>query len=185
MEEYVWVGEEGPDWMRGGSYMVVRRIRMALEHWDRTKVSFQEKTIGREKQSGAPLGMKGEFDGLDLKATDSAGQLIIPENSHVRLGAPETNDGVQILRRSYSYNEGVNVTAERWPPWHQGLEYDAGLFFVCYQRDLSTGFIKIFERMSKLDMLNQFVTHTGGGSFACLPGIAEGEYIGQRLFQSV
>jgi deferrochelatase/peroxidase EfeB len=181
--QFVWVGDEGPEWMRGGSYMVVRRIRMALEHWDSTKVSFQERTIGREKLSGAPLGMKNEFDALDLKATDSSGELIIPENAHVRLGAPESNDGTQILRRSYSYNEGVDFTVERWPPWRQGMEYDAGLFFVCYQRDLRTGFIKIFDRMSKVDMLNQFVTHTGGGAFACLPGAAEGQYIGQRLLE--
>jgi deferrochelatase/peroxidase EfeB len=78
----------------------------------------------------------------------------------------------------------VNFTAERWPPWRQGLEYDAGLFFVCYQRDPRTSFIKIFDRMSKYDMLNQFVTHTGGGLFACPGGAAPGEFIGQRLFET-
>ena len=36
-----------------------RRIRMALEHWDRMKVDFQEQTFGRHKYSGAPLGGKG------------------------------------------------------------------------------------------------------------------------------
>ena len=60
-----------------------------------------------------------------------------------------------------------NFTAERWPPWRQGMEYDAGLFFICYQRDPRTGFIKIFDKMAKLDMMNQFVTHVGGGLFAC------------------
>ena len=45
------------------------------------------------------------------------------------------------------------------------MEYDAGLLFVAYQRDPRTGFVKIFDAMSKLDMLNQFVTHTGGGLF--------------------
>ena len=44
VDKAVWVGDDGPVWMRGGSYLVVRRIRMALEHWDRTKVSFQEQT---------------------------------------------------------------------------------------------------------------------------------------------
>ena len=58
----VWVGNEGADWMRGGSYVVARRIRMALEHWDRTAVDFQEQVIGRHKYSGAPLGKAKEFD---------------------------------------------------------------------------------------------------------------------------
>jgi deferrochelatase/peroxidase EfeB len=183
MEKFVWVGAEGPAWMRDGSYLVVRRIRMALEHWDTMKVDSQEQIIGRRKYSGAPLGQKDEFDSLGLEANDKDGNPVIPDNAHVRLAAPESNDGAQILRRPYAYNDGVNFTSERWPPWRQGIEYDAGLFFVSYQRDPRTGFIKIFEPMSKLDMLNQFVTHTGGGLFACPGGVARGEYIGQRLFQ--
>ncbi len=184
MAKFVWVGDEGPDWMRGGSYVVVRRIRMALEHWDRMNVGFQQQTFGRYKYSGAPLGGKTEFDPLDLKATDKDGNPVIPESAHVRLAAAASNDGAQILRRPYAYNDGVNFTAERWPPWRQGMEYDAGLFFVCYQRDPRTGFIKIFDKMAKFDMLNQFVTHTGGGLFACPGGIGPGEFIGQRLTET-
>jgi deferrochelatase/peroxidase EfeB len=183
MAKYVWVGNEGPDWMRGGSYVVARRIRIALEHWDRMKVAFQEQTFGRHKYSGAPLGGKNEFDPLDLNANDKDGNPVIPDSAHVRLAAAATNGGAQILRRPYSYNDGVDFTAERWPPWRQGMEYDAGLFFICYQRDPRTGFIKIFENMSKFDMLNQFVTHTGGGLFACPGGIANGNFIGQQLFE--
>jgi deferrochelatase/peroxidase EfeB len=184
MAQFIWAGNEGPAWMTGGSYVVVRRIRIALEHWDRMKVAFQEQTIGRHKYSGAPLGQKSEHDPVDLNATDKDGNPIIPENAHVRLAAAATNGGAQILRRPYSYNDGVDFTAERWPPWRQGLEYDAGLFFVCYQGDPRTGFIKIFERMAKLDMMNQFVTHVGGGLFACPPGAAEGGFVGERLFES-
>jgi deferrochelatase/peroxidase EfeB len=182
MEKFVWVESEGPDWMRGGSYLVVRRIRIALEHWDRSKIDFQEQTVGRHKVSGAPIGQTREADPLDLHATDKDGNYVIAENAHVRLAAAATNEGAQILRRPYSYNDGVNFTAERWPPWRQGMEYDAGLFFICYQRDPRAGFVKIFENMAKLDMLNQFVTHVGGGLFACPGGVAEGEFIGQRLF---
>jgi deferrochelatase/peroxidase EfeB len=184
MEKFVWVGGEGPDWMRGGSYVVLRRIRIALEHWDRMPLDFQEQTFGRHKYSGAPLGLKDEFDPLDLNAADKDGNPIIPESAHVRLAAAASNDGAQILRRPYSYNDGVNFITERWPPWRQGMEYDAGLFFVCYQRDPRTGFIKIFDKMARFDMLNQFVTHTGGGLFACPRGIAQGEFVGQRLFET-
>ena len=183
MNQFIWVGNEGPDWMRGGSYMVARRIRIALEHWDRMTLAFQEQTVGRHKYSGAPLGKKNEFDKADYDATDADGNPIIPENSHISLGAVIHNDGAQILRRPYSYNDGANVTAERWPPWRDEMEFDAGLFFICYQRDPRMGFVKIFERMSKFDMMNQFVTHTGGGLFACPGGIKEGEFIGQRLFE--
>ena len=102
--------------------------------------------------------------------------------THLRIVSP----GAQtILRRSFSYNDGVNFTAERWPPWRQGLEYDAGMFFICYQRDPRTGFIAMYDKMSKYDaMLNQFWTHEGGGLFAYPRGAKTGEYVGQQLFES-
>jgi deferrochelatase/peroxidase EfeB len=183
MTKFVWVADEGPDWMQDGSYLVVRRIRVALEHWDRSKIDFQEQTFGRHKATGAPIGKDSEKDALDLDATDKDGNYVIAENAHVRLAAAASNDGAQILRRPYSYNDGVNFTAERWPPWRQGMEYDSGLFFISYQRDPRTGFVKVFEKMAKLDMLNQFVTHVGGGLFACPRGVAPGEFIGKRLFE--
>lgn len=185
MARYVWSAEEGPEWMNGGTYGVVRRIRIALEHWDRVSVPFQEQTIGRSKVAGAPLGKTHEMDQADFSSVDKDGNPIIPQNAHLRLASSITNDGAEILRRGYSYNNGANNTAERWPPWRQALEYDAGLLFVCYQRDPRTGFIKIYEKMSKFDMLNQFVTHVGGGLFACPRGIAPGEYLGQRLFEQM
>ncbi len=184
LSRYVWAGSESPNWMRGGSYVVTRRIRIALEHWDQMKTAFQEQTIGRSKVSGAPLGAKRESDPLPLGATDSDGNPIIAEAAHVRVANASTNNGAQILRRGYSYNDGVSLVAERWPPWHQGMEYDAGLLFICYQRDPTTAFIPMFEKMSKLDMLNQFASHTGGGLFAVPGGVAPGRYLGQALFES-
>ena len=178
-DDVVWVGDEGPDWMRGGSYVVVRRIRISLAHWDRTEVDFQEEVIGRHKYSGAPIGKSSEDDPLDLDRADKDGNPLIADNAHVRLGSASVNDGAQVMRRAYSYNDGVSFTSERWPPWRQGMLYDAGLMFVAYQRDPRSGFIKIYENMSKLDALNQFTTHTGGGLFACPGGVREGEFIGQ------
>ena len=180
----VWVGDEGPAWLRGGSYLVARRIRIALEHWDRTEVDFQEQVIGRRKYSGAPLTGRAEFDTPDLNAVDQDGNPVIPDNAHLRLAVAASNGGARILRRGFSYNDGVNMTAERWPPWRQGMEFDAGLFFLAYQRDPRAGFIRIYENMSKLDELNQFTTHTGSGLFACPPGVREGGYIGQALFEA-
>jgi deferrochelatase/peroxidase EfeB len=185
MNQFVWADTLQNSWMRGGSYLVVRRIRIALEHWDRTSLAFQEQTIGRRKYSGAPLGSQREFEQANLDANGKDGEPVIPDTSHIRLASPENNDGARILRRSYSYNDGVNFTSERWPPWKQGMEYDAGLLFIAYQKDPRTGFIKIFDAMSRLDMMNQFVTHVGGGLFACPGGVSNGEFIGQRLFNSV
>lgn len=184
MDKVVWAGSEAPEWMRGGSYVVVRRARMALEHWDRTNVSFQEETFGRHKLSGAPLGSKDEFDPVDLAAIDKDGNPQIPENSHVRLAHQAAIDGHVILRRAYSYNDGANLIAERWPPWRQGMEFDAGLIFIGYQRDVRTSFIPIFEKMSRFDMMNQFVTNVGGGHFAVPGGIGEGRYLAQNLFEA-
>jgi len=184
MDQHIWVGSEGPVWMQGGSYGVFRRSRIALEHWDRMTVAFQEQTFGRQKYSGAPLGGKREAEALDLAAVDKDGVPVIPENSHVHLSTGPSNEGAQILRRSYSYNEGANMVAERWPPWHQGMEFDAGLLFVCFQRDPRSGFIRLFEKMARFDMMNQFVTNVGSGLFACPAGAAPGEFIGQRLFDA-
>ena len=109
---------------------------------------------------------------------------MIKETAHVRLGAAAVNDGAQILRRAYSYNDGANFTALRWPPWRQGMMYDAGLFFLAWQRDPRSGFIKIFENMSRMDALNQFTTHNGSALFVCPGGIAGADFVGQRLFEA-
>jgi deferrochelatase/peroxidase EfeB len=73
--------------MQGGSYLVVRKIRIVLEHWDRTPVDFQEQTIGRQRYSGAPLGGKSVFDPLDLAALAATDKPAIPQNAHVRMAA--------------------------------------------------------------------------------------------------
>ncbi|MCW3480129.1 iron uptake transporter deferrochelatase/peroxidase subunit [Neisseriaceae bacterium JH1-16] len=181
MNQHLWVGDEG-GWMKNGSYLVVRRIRIALEHWDRTGLGFQQEVVGRYKASGAPLGKAHEFDPLDLEATDKDGNLVIPATAHARVASAAHNGGAQILRRAYSYNDGANFTAERWPPWRQGVEYDAGLFFLAYQRDPRSGFIKINKALATQDMMNQFTTHVASAVFACPPGVEKGGFIGAALF---
>ncbi len=163
LEDAVWVGDEGPVWMRRGSYLVARRFRVALQHWDNTALSFQEQVFGRRKTTGSPLSGGDESAPLDLSAADKDGNPMIADNAHVRLGPAMVTDGARILRRAYSYNDGLKMIAERWPPWRQALAYDAGLIFISFQRDPRTGFIKILDKISKLDMLNQFTTHVGSG----------------------
>ncbi len=184
MNQFVWASAPDAPWMQGGTYTVVRRIRITLEHWDQMELGFQEEVLGRHKYSGAPIGMKNEFDALDLKAEDKDGNPVIAQNAHVRLSNEASNNGAQILRRSYSYNDGTNFYIERWPPWRQETEYDAGLIFIAHQGDPRTGFIPINEKLSKFDMMNQFTTHVGSAIFACPPGARQGSYIGAGLFET-
>ena len=103
------------------------------------------------KLDGAPLGQRNEFSGLDLQQRDAQGNLVIPDTAHVRLAAPETNNGAVILRRAFSYNNGTTPFVERWPPWRQALEYDAGLLFLAYQKDPRRAFVPIFSRLAEAD----------------------------------
>ncbi|MGN6082023.1 iron uptake transporter deferrochelatase/peroxidase subunit [Trinickia sp.] len=184
MSQFVWAGAEGPAWMQSGTYTVVRRIRITLEHWDQMQLGFQEQVVGRHKLSGAPIGKQNEFDPVDLDAVDKDGNPVIPDNSHVRLSNPGNNDGMRLLRRAYSYNDGTNFYIERWPPWRQETEFDAGLLFIAHQRDPRTAFVPINEKLSKFDMMNQFTTHVGSAIFACPPGAKPGSFIGAGLFDA-
>ena len=182
LDATLWAGNEGPAWMRGGSYLVYRRIRITLEHWDRLEPSAQEQVIGRHKLDGAPLGQSGEFSPLNLDARDAQGNPVIPATAHIRLAAPRSNGGAVIVRRAFSYNNGTTPFVERWPPWRQALEYDAGLLFLAYQRDPRKAFLPIFAKLAETDALNQFTTHTASAVFAVPPG-ASGprDWIGRQL----
>jgi deferrochelatase/peroxidase EfeB len=172
MDRFVWVGEDEPRaWMRGGTFLVTRRIRMLLEIWDRAALGDQERTIGRHKYSGAPLGGEAESDELDLGA-ERNGIPVIPRTAHVRLASSEMNGGERILRRGYSFTDGVD---ERLG------ELDAGLFFICFQRD-PRQFETIQRRLGGLDELNEYIKHTSSAVFAIPPGTAPGGFVGEGLF---
>jgi hypothetical protein len=121
---HVWVGSEGPGWMRDGSYLVTRRIRMLIEAWDRASLADQEQTIGRTKTVGAPMGARHEHARVDLRSR------AIPADAHIRLASPGCNGGVRILRRGYSFTDGFDDELG---------QLDAGLFFIAYQRAIRTG----------------------------------------------
>jgi len=171
MDRFVWVGGEGPAWMRGGSYMVTRRIRMLLEVWDRASLQDQERTIGRHKYSGAPLGGGDEFEPLPLDAQTN-GHPVIPVDSHVRLASAKENSGARILRRGYSFTDGVDESLG---------ELEAGLFFICFQRDPAKQFVPIQRRLGQIDALNEYIKHVGSALFAVPPGAKPGGYVGEGL----
>lgn len=172
LREHVWVGaHDAPAWMRGGSYLVARRIRMLLEVWDRSTLADQELSIGRVKGSGAPLGATEEHATVDLDAR-RAGEPAIPLTAHIRLAAPAENGGARMLRRGYSFTGGIDPVTN---------QLDAGLFFLAYQRDPRSGFVRV-QRNLATDGLNEYIRHVGSAVFAVPPGVQGSGYVGETLF---
>jgi deferrochelatase/peroxidase EfeB len=175
VDEHVWVPTDADGkgkWLAGGSYLVVRRINMTVEIWDRQPLSEQEQVIGRTKAEGAPLTGGGEFSQPDFNLAGSDQEPIVASDAHVRLVHPSNNAGAKMLRRGYNFVDGSD-----------GLgRMDAGLFFLAYVRDPRTQFIPIQTKLGLGDRLSEYVQHTGSALFAMPPGIAQGEHIGQALF---
>ncbi|MFI5529017.1 iron uptake transporter deferrochelatase/peroxidase subunit [Kitasatospora sp. NPDC051853] len=163
----------GTDWMRGGTYAVVRRIRMLLDNWENLPTDRQERVIGRRKSDGGPLSGGGEHTPVDLTATGPDGGLLIPADAHVRVAAPAANGGATMLRRGFSYSDGV--TADGSP--------DAGLLFVAYQADPLRGFVPVQRKLARGDGLSRFLRHESSGLYAVPPGAPEGGYVGQQLLE--
>jgi deferrochelatase/peroxidase EfeB len=173
LNQFVWArSPQSPAWMDGGSYMVVRRIQLKLGHWDASSLNEQQATIGRNKLSGAPLGEHHERDPINLAAQHD-GSLVIPWNAHIRLASSEYNGGERLLRRGFSYVDGVDPSS--------GLPA-AGLLFICFQRDPRSQFIPIQRGLAQHDALNEFTRHIGSAIFACPPGTRPGGFVGEKLF---
>ncbi len=156
LKQHVWTPE-------GGTYMVTRRIRMLIESWDRASLDDQEQTIGRLKASGAPLGGRREDDEVDF-----ADQ---PPAAHVALAHPKTHGGVKILRRGYSFTDGMD---------NRLGELDAGLFFISFQRDPEQ-FVALQRKLGANDKLNEYIKHVGSAVFYVPPGIEPGGSVGDLL----
>ena len=173
LDQHVWVQDgDGPQWMSGGSYLVARRIRMHIETWDRTSLQEQQDVIGRTKSSGAPLGKHDEFEPVDLRARNGEGERVVPKDAHIRLAAANQHGGAELLRRGYTFTDGSDGFGH----------LDAGLFFVCFNRDPRTQFIPIQEQLSRHDAMNEYIEHTGSAIFACPPGVRPGQSWGRGLF---
>ncbi|MFF3618101.1 iron uptake transporter deferrochelatase/peroxidase subunit [Streptomyces sp. NPDC002467] len=160
-------------WMAGGSYAVVRRIRMLLDDWDKQSLAQQEQVIGRTKATGAPLTGGTETTPLDLNKFGADGKPVIPSNAHARISAPAQNGGAAMLRRPFSFHDGI--AADGTP--------DAGLLFICWQADPLRGFVPVQRKLDRGDALSEFIRHESSGLYAAPPGPRSGEYVGQRLLE--
>ncbi len=155
LDRFVWAdAPSSPAWMRGGSYLVARRIQIDLGRWDATSLDGQEQAVGRAKLAGTVLSP-------------------MPPDAHILIASPQQNGGQRILRRGFGYADGVDGAT--------GAPV-AGLMFLCYQRDPRVQFIPLQTRLSAFDTLSRsFLTHVGSAVFACPPGTARGGYIGEGL----
>lgn len=176
MDKVVWVtaDQDEPAWTVGGSYQAARIIQFHVEFWDRTPLKEQQTIFGRDKHTGAPLGMKNEHDTPDY-SKDPNGEVIALD-SHIRLANPRTPETQSslMMRRGYSYSLGVTNAGQ----------LDMGLLFVCYQHDLEKGFLTVQKRLNG-EALEEYVKPIGGGYFFVLPGVVDDKhYLGESLLQA-
>jgi len=176
MKSVVWVtpDQQEPAWTVGGSYQAVRIIQFRVEFWDRTPLKEQQTIFGRDKQSGAPLGMQHEHDVPDY-TRDPDGDVIALD-SHIRLANPRTPETEVnlMMRRGYSYSLGVTNAGQ----------LDMGLLFVCFQHDLEKGFLTVQKRLNG-EALEEYIKPIGGGYFFALPGVKDTQhYLAQSLLEA-
>lgn len=157
-------------WLAGGSSVVIRRIHMDLDSWDRLDRGGRDQSLGRFQSNGAPLTGTEEFDEPDFAAKTSIGFPVIPEFSHLRR-ARSDNAQERIFRRAYNY-DGAPSGAE---------VSDSGLIFVSFQADVARQFVPIQKRLDELDLLNEWTTPIGSAVFAVPPGCEPGGFIGDSL----
>jgi deferrochelatase/peroxidase EfeB len=173
LDDYVWVGNDSDQpWMRGGSYLISRRIQIFIENWDRDYLEDQQNVIGRAKVTGAPLTGGDEFANPHFSQKNDQGQLVIPADSHIRLASHEENDGTRILRRGYSFTDGIDPV--------RGTLL-GGLFFIAFARDPAQ-FVSLQRKLGTQDALNEYIQHIGSGIFAVPGGVARGGHWGDGLF---
>lgn len=167
-DRLVWIDGGRDEPLAGGTQMVVRRIAMDLDGWEKVDRAGRELTIGRRLDDGAPLTGRREKDDPDFDAVDSFGLPVIDPASHLRR-ARSDDPGQRILRRGYSY-DGVEDGATA-----------AGLLFCSFQADIARQFVPLQQRIADSDRLNRWVRTIGSAVYTIPPGCAAGGHVGDRL----
>ncbi len=165
----VWA-TSGPQWFRDGTCLVVRRIQMDFDGWDKLDDTKKETAMGRNLHNGAPLTGTKEFDTPDLAAKHDNGMPVIASFAHVRRAKTE-NPAEKFLRRPLNYEDGLLPTGKP----------NAGLIFAAYMADIQKQFVPVQQRLADLDLMNTWTTPIGSAVFALPPGCQPGGYIGEGL----
>jgi dye decolorizing peroxidase len=169
-DRVVWIAEDAPDWLLGGSALLLRRIAMDLRVWGGLDLATKEASIGRRLSDGAPLTGGTERSAPDFEAVDANGFPVIPATAHMRL-ARATLPGERMLRRPYNYDDGLLPDGSP----------DAGLLFAAFMADPLVQFVPVQRRLAEADVLNLWTTPIGSVLAAVLPGVAPGESLGAAL----
>ena len=162
LDENVWI-EDGA--ARGCTVCVIRRLVLDRAAFGALPVDDQEKTIGRYKIDGSPLS-GGEPDAqVNLTAKSPDGEYLVPARAHARAAHPSFTGSALMLRRGYAFDNGGA---------------DAGLMFICFQRDVRT-FVATQQRLDERDSLMEFATPSASASFLILPGFDENTPLGASI----
>ena len=167
LARHVWVDRGERTWMLGGTFLVVRRVRVLLDAWNALSLTEQKRVIGRHRDSGAPLGRDHEFERMPHDDD------LVPPNAHARLAAPEANVGATLLRRGYSYDNAP----------HEG-ERDEGLLLLLFARDPRRQFVPLQRRLAERDALAPFTRAVGSAVFAIPPGARPGQALAHELLSA-
>ena len=169
----VWA-DSGPDWFRGGTMLVLRRIQMNLDTWDILEQDEKEKVIGRKLSNGAPLGGDSELDVVDLSAINNAGVSLIPPFAHIARAHSGELNALPIFRRPFNYSDGFSKDGK----------IDAGLLWTAYCKDAYAQYVPIQKSLEDFDLLNKWTTPVGSALFAIPRGRkSKSEIIGQEIFE--
>ncbi|KQB86508.1 Dyp-type peroxidase [Corynebacterium lowii] len=175
LADQVWI-DEGEPWQRGGTAMVVRRIQMHMDEWEKLDRSSREVVVGRTLDSGAPLSGGEEHTPADFEARDGYGLPAIDPNSHMaRATAPADHPEQKILRRPYNWDIAPEPGAED--------RSNSGQIFICFQKNPMVQFTPIQQRLDEADRLNQWITHIGSAVYFIPPGTdaGRGDFWGAEL----
>ncbi len=167
--ELIWYDAASEPWLAGATSMVVRRIALDLDAWDKVDRAGREFTIGRTLDTGAPITGGVESDPVDLEAVDSLGLPVVDLAAHTRRARALTPHE-RFLRRGYNFHDPGQPAAET-----------SGLIFVTFQRDVTAQYLPVQLRLSELDLLNQWSTPIGSAVFFVPAGAREGQQLAEQL----
>lgn len=139
-----------PNWNRGGTYLALLRLEIALREWRSLTREEQESIVGRDKLTGWPLGSISIEEG-QLRPKPAGHSAVTDLTDWAQRDAffnpPDTGD--RILEASHTHRTNQNKAAAGTPAAHrifrQGYEFledvgpmgpRLGLNFLSFQSDL-------------------------------------------------